>query len=180
MIAIPKKTEERLKVQGRKFQKPIKKAADRDINESDTVTLITDMLSDVFGWDKYIDLTSEHEIRGAYCDIAIKAKPENKIPWMIVEAKRIGINLSDNHLPQAAHYGADAGVEWIVLTTAMTWRVYRVSLTNRVNYELFSEFDFLNINFRSQNDLQKLFVLSKEGAKKDAIDLLYQENQLTN
>ena len=34
--------------------------------------MIKDVLSDLFGYDKYADLTGEHAIRGTYCDLAIK------------------------------------------------------------------------------------------------------------
>ena len=44
----------------------------RDVGEADTVTVIKDMLADVFGYDKYTDVTSEHAIRGTFCDLAIK------------------------------------------------------------------------------------------------------------
>ena len=63
MFRIPKKVEERFKVQGRKYQKILQEALKRDLNESDTVTLIIDILADVFGWDKYLDLTCEKAIR---------------------------------------------------------------------------------------------------------------------
>ena len=41
----------------------------RDVNESDTVIIITDMFYYVFGYDKYSDLTGEVAIRGTYCDL---------------------------------------------------------------------------------------------------------------
>ena len=43
----------------------------RDISEADTVTLVKDLLSEVFGFDKYAEITGEHAIRGTLddCDI---------------------------------------------------------------------------------------------------------------
>jgi len=38
----------------------------RDVSEADTVTLVKDMLADVFGFDKYQELTSEHQIANRY------------------------------------------------------------------------------------------------------------------
>jgi hypothetical protein len=72
MAAIPKKVAERL-IAGLKRYQPILAAAKaRDVGEAGTVTIIKDMLADVFGYDKYSDVTSERCIRGTYYDLAIR------------------------------------------------------------------------------------------------------------
>lgn len=43
-----------------KFQKILKRAKENDINEADTVTIITDILEEVFGFDKYSEVTREN------------------------------------------------------------------------------------------------------------------------
>lgn len=53
MVSIPKKVSERLKVNIRKYQKILGSAKQRDVNESDTVVIVADFLSDVLGYDKY-------------------------------------------------------------------------------------------------------------------------------
>jgi len=70
MANIPKKAEERIKAGIKTFAKVIEAAKARDVNESDTVTIITDMLSTICGYDKYTEITSEYAIRGTYCDLA--------------------------------------------------------------------------------------------------------------
>ena len=72
MASMPKKVAERLSAAIKRFQPIIASAQARDLNESDTVTVVTDMLADVFGYDKYPEVTSEHAIRGTYCDLAIR------------------------------------------------------------------------------------------------------------
>ena len=67
-MKITKKTEERIKTGIAKFRKVLEIAKERDLNESDTVAIITDMLAEVFGYDKYLEVTSELAIRGTYCD----------------------------------------------------------------------------------------------------------------
>ncbi len=64
MTKIPKKVSDRLATEVTKYQKVLTAAKDRDVNESDTVTIIVDMLSDIFGFDKYYEVTSELAIRG--------------------------------------------------------------------------------------------------------------------
>ncbi len=53
MARIPKKVATRIAAGIRKYQKLFQAAKDRDINESDTVVILTDFLADVLGFDKY-------------------------------------------------------------------------------------------------------------------------------
>ena len=72
MAAIPKKVTERLIAGIKRYQPILAAAKARDVGEADTVTIIKDMLADVFGYDKYLEVTSEFSIRGTYCDLGIK------------------------------------------------------------------------------------------------------------
>ena len=72
MATIPKKVSERLITGIKRYQPILAAAKARDVGETDTVTIIKDMLADVFGYDKYSELTSEYAIRGTFCDLAIK------------------------------------------------------------------------------------------------------------
>lgn len=86
MSAIPKKVSERLSRGIKKFQPVLSAALSRDVNEDDTVTIVTDILSDLFGYDKYSEITSEYAIHGTYCDLAIKIDGEVRL---LVEVKAI-------------------------------------------------------------------------------------------
>ena len=70
-VRIPKRVQDRLVAGLRKYQPIVRRLRERDISEADTVTVIKDMLSDIFGYDKYNELTSEQQIRGTFCDLAI-------------------------------------------------------------------------------------------------------------
>ena len=89
-----------------KFQQVLSIAKDRDVNESDTVSIIKDILAEVFGYDKYLDVTSEFAVRSTYCDLAIKM--DNTVEYLI-EAKAIGLDLKEGHLRQAIDYGQQRG-----------------------------------------------------------------------
>ena len=72
MASAPKKVVERLVAGIKRFQPILSAAKARDVGESDTVTIVKDMLADVFGYDKYSEVTSEYSIRGTFCDLATK------------------------------------------------------------------------------------------------------------
>ena len=113
---IPKKVLERMERAVRKYKQVLQNAKDRDINETDTVSIVKDIIKDVFGYDKYLDTTSEYAIRTSYCDLAIKI--DNKVEFLI-EIKAIGLDLKENHLRQAIDYGANEGIPWVILTNGI-------------------------------------------------------------
>ena len=69
MASAPKKVAERIAAGIKRYQPILESAKSRDVGESDTVTIVTDMLADVFGYDKYAEVTSEFSICGTYCDL---------------------------------------------------------------------------------------------------------------
>ena len=60
MGTIPKKVITRFIKQTGKFKRILKRSVDRDINEADTVKIVVDIFSDVFGFDKYTEITGEY------------------------------------------------------------------------------------------------------------------------
>ena len=157
-----------------KFKRVLKKAREKDVNESDTVAIITDMLSSIFGYDKYDEVTSEYAIKNTFCDLAIKIN--NKVRFLI-EVKAIGIDLKDNHLNQALGYGAKEGIDWIILTNGIEWNVYKVSLKSTLDSDLLCNFNLLDLNMKKEQDKNTLFILCKEGLSKEAISE-YHEKQI--
>jgi predicted type IV restriction endonuclease len=177
MGCIPKKVVERFVKTVPKFQKVLQIAKDRDVNESDTVAVLNDIFGDVLGYDKYLEVTSELAIRGTYCDLALRV--EDKVQFLI-EAKAIGIDLKDSHMKQACDYGANHGVQWVVLTNGIEWKIYRIRFEQPINFDLVCTFDFFSLNPKSEKDQELLFLLSKEGLPKNARDDFYEKVQSVN
>jgi len=177
MANIPGTTSKRLLSAVPKFIKVLQQARERDVNESDTVTIVTDILEEVFGFDKYTEITREYAIQGTYCDLAIKTA--KKVEYLI-EVKAIGIGLKDTHLRQAVNYASQEGIRWVVLTNGVVWQIHRVTVDNRVESTKLIEFDFTTINPRKKDDQDILFLLCKRGVAKDLIDEFYEYRQSVN
>jgi predicted type IV restriction endonuclease len=177
MASIPQKVIERFGKSVPRFQKVLQIAKDRDVNESDTVSVLNDILGEVLGYDKYLEVTSEFAIRNTYCDLAIKI--DDKVQFL-VEAKAIGIELKDIHVKQAIDYGANHGVQWVILTNGIEWRVYRIRFEQPINFDLVCTFDFLALKPKSDKDQECLFMLCKEGLIKNARDDFYEKVQSVN
>src|SRR5688500_2858264 len=114
-MSLPKKVCERISSGVKRMLPILEQQRTRDVSEADTVTLVKDLLADVFGYDKYADITSEVAIRGTYCDLGIKH--DDKLA-KLVEVKAIGTALNDRHIKQAVDYAANQGIEWVILTNA--------------------------------------------------------------
>jgi hypothetical protein len=174
MASIPKKVAERL-VSGLKRYQPILAAAKaRDVGETDTVTIIKDMLADVFGYDKYSELTSEYAIRGTFCDLAVKL--DAKLSTLI-EVKAIGIDLKEQHVKQAVDYAANQGVDWVLLTNGIRWCVYHVLFTRPIQTELVVDIDFSVLSARSEADIELLYLWCKEGWQRSALGDFHTQKQ---
>lgn len=177
MASMPKKVADRITKETAKYQAILKQAKDRDINESDTVTIIKDIMSDVFGFDKYSEITSEYAIKSVYCDLAVKI--ENHVK-MLIEVKEINTDLKETHIRQAIGYGSSEGIEWIILTSGIKWCIYRIKFEKPIVSELVLEFSFLEINPRKQPDQEKLFLLCREGINRAAIEEFHEHKRIIN
>ena len=176
-INIPKKEAEAISNGLTKYQKVLAIAKARDLNESDTVTIISDILADIFGYDKYLDVTSEYAIRGTFCDLAIKIN--NNIEYLI-ECKSIGTDLKDAHLKQVIDYGANQGVNWVILTNGLVWQLHKIHFEQPISHKLVMEFDISTLNPRSEDTRELLYILHKSALGKNLREEHYTKTQLIN
>lgn len=176
-MAVPAKVARRLSSGLKRFQSVISSARAKDVNESDTVMIVTDVLAELLGYDKYSEITSEQTIRSTYCDLAIKV--EDKLRF-IIEVKAAGMDFKDAHVKQAVDYAANKGVDWVILTNGASWRVYRLVFGKPIDKELVLEIDLLSLNPRSGADIESLALLTKEGLVKATLEDYHAQRQATN
>jgi len=175
MKPIPKKTLSRLVYGIKKFQPILNDAKARDINESDTVVIINDMLSDIFGFDKYSEVTSEFSIRGTYCDLATMIDTKTQY---LIEVKAIGNELKDSYVKQAVDYAANEGIDWVLLTNGIHWIAYKISFAKPINKDTVFEFNFLELSHKNKEHLEELFCLTKEGCVKSVFEDFHSRRQV--
>ncbi|MGB7479387.1 MAG: type I restriction enzyme HsdR N-terminal domain-containing protein [Burkholderiaceae bacterium] len=166
MATIQNKVRDRLVAGIKKYQPILTAAKARDVGEADTVTIIKDMLAEVFGYDKYSEVTSEYAIRGTYCDLATKI--DNTLQTLI-EVKAIGLELKSQHVKQVVDYAANQGVDWVLLTNGICWRVYHVVFAKPIDQELVVDIDFCALNPRQEQDLELLYLWCKEGWQRSVL-----------
>ena len=176
-MAVSNKVAERLADGLKRFKPILESAKTRDVNESDTSMIVTDMLADLFGYDKYSEVTRELCIRGTYCDLATKIDGKFR---MIVEVKAIGLDLKDQHTKQGVDYAANQGIEWVGVTNGFQWRVYRVIFGKPIAQELVLDINLLAMSPRNDADIDALYLLTRESIVKSALDAYHDHLQATN
>ncbi|HAW08709.1 MAG TPA: restriction endonuclease subunit R [Bacteroidetes bacterium] len=177
MTKITAKIKERLIEGVKKFQTILISAKSKDINESDTVVIIADILNEILGYDKYSEITSEFSVKKTFCDLALRI--DGKVKFL-VEAKAIGLDLKNDHIRQALDYGANAGIEWIILTNGINWKIYKVTFGQPVSNELLYEIDLLKLNYKKDDDLELLFYLCKESLSKSCLEEFHMQKKILN
>lgn len=169
-------TRERVRTALKKFTRPLQDLVARDANEGDTRLLITDLLCDALGYDKYEDLTTEYMVRGEFADYGVRI---DKQMVAFIEVKRATTKLGVKHLRQVEMYAVNEGVEWVVLTNGAHWQVYHLTAGLPVSIDLTLDLDLLGPQ-TTNHKADQLFYLSKESFKRRQIDDVWRQSAATS
>ncbi|WP_020182863.1 type I restriction enzyme HsdR N-terminal domain-containing protein [Methylotenera sp. 1P/1] len=176
-MAIPKKVSDRISLNLKRYQAILSDAKSRDISESDTVMILADMLAELLGYKKHIEITTEFAIRGTYVDLAVKVGNDVRF---LIEAKAINVDLKDNHIKQTIDYGANHGIEWVVLTNGVVWQVYKIHFKQPIDKSLIFEVDLLSASPKNAQLLECFGTLSREGFTQSSMTAFFQQQQATS
>jgi hypothetical protein len=174
-MGVSAKVEARIVTQLKKYQSVLDQAKQRDISESDTSSIVRDMLCDVLGYRKFDDITAEHNIRGTFVDLAIQC--DGRIRFL-VEVKAIGIPLKDQHVKQAIDYAANQGTEWVILTNGAVWRTYKFQISKPIEKIMVCEFDLLSMAAKNPDVIECCGNLSREEFSKETMSEFFQRKEI--
>jgi predicted type IV restriction endonuclease len=149
----------------KKLNKPTLLLKEKDALEADTRHLVTDILVDALGYDKYENLTAEFAVKGDFADYGVRIDKQLEA---FIEVKRISQKLSPSHLRQVESYALKEGVQWAILTNAQVWQAYHVTPVKGQQSEvtLIFEVDILDETLKPSAKTELLFLISKEGLSK--------------
>lgn len=170
---------ERISTGLRRIVKPIEGLRTRDAVEADTRMLVTDVLCDLLGYDKYDDLTAEYQVKGEFADYGLRI---DKQLVAFVEIKRVSQKLAATHLRQVENYALKNGVNWAILTNAQHWQVYHVQALSGEQSELtlVLQVDLLDNEVKASEKMERLFLISREAIQKGRLDLHWKEKFATS
>ncbi len=155
----------------------------RDSNESETRSRIEHIFETVLGYDVFRHVSREHAVHGSgdtvHCDFAVQLEQkESSKPIMLVEIKRVGIDLVPRHLRQAASYAIDMGCEWIVLTNGRDWKLYHTAFGKPPQTKLVKSW---NLFQDEPEDLARNFAfISYKNVKRRGLDKLWAKSNVLN
>ncbi len=167
---------ERVKLGIKRFAKPLADFIARDVNEADTRFLVTDFLCEGLGYDKFSDLTAEFSTKGEFADYGLRV---DKQLVALIEVKRVTTKLAERHLRQVEQYGANEGIEWLMLTNGAQWQVYHLEAALPLTVELVFEVDLLGPEPPAKK-VDRLFAITREGIKHKVIDEVWKAKCATS
>ncbi len=176
-MSIPKRALDRVREGLKKYLPILEAQRARDVSEADTVTLVKDVLSEVFGFDKYSELTSEHAIRGTFCDLAVTLDGKLRL---LLEVKAIGGDLVERHTKQSIDYAANEGVEWVVLTNGLQWVLYQVRFQKPIDRDEVARLSLADLDLKDEATQERVFLFTREGISRDALDDFRARQEATN
>ncbi len=169
-------TRERVKATVKKFQKPLTDLVARDANEGDTRLLVTDILCEALGYDKYEDLTTEYQVKTDFADYGVRI---DKQLVAFIEVKRCAQVLNQKHLHQVQSYAVNEGVEWMVLTNGRNWQLWHMTPGLPVLMDMVLDIDLLSGETLAQK-ADGMFYMSREAFKRKAVDDLWRQRAATS
>ena len=172
MAVYQERARERIKKGLRRMSNIVAKGQEEGYKEADTRKIVSDMLSEYLGWDKFENVTAEQMIGSRYADYVVKTDDEEVF---VVEVKQIGLKLKETHLNQARQYAVDEGIDWIILTNGDDWQVYRTTLEGKIpTTKLIFRVRITDKDVKPAEKAELLYLLSEEAHRKNEIEDYYQ------
>ena len=179
MAKISFKIQERIKAALRRFKPLLKAARERDAGRADTATLALDLLSELFGYDRYSEITSELDNKESVFDFSIQTEGQ---PRMLVRVSPIGMAPDDRYLLATAQYAQMNGVDWIIMTNGIAWQVHHVEDVgaNAPETPVVLAFDLLQMQPGREAHLGTIHLLTREGHEKAGLSHFKLRLEMTN
>lgn len=145
-----------------------------DGNEAETRRRVERLFETVMGYDAFKHLSREHAVHGVgdteHMDFVIKVSPE-KIS-VVVELKRVNVDLAPKHLKQAMRYAVDLGCEWVLLTNGRQWDLYHIEFGQPPVTRLIRGWNLMQDDV---SDLEESFeIISLRSLRKNGLEELWQ------
>ena len=140
-----------------------------ELDESGTRLLINHFLTEMLGYETLSEVKTEYMIKGTYADYVIQIGGKRHF---LVEVKALSLNLSSNHLRQSINYGANEGIDFVLLTNGRVFELYKVLFEKPISHEL-----IFSLNLSELSSLKiiadQLQYLHKDEVLKKGLDVLW-------
>lgn len=130
-------------------RKMVEECAKKDLGEAETSRRVINIFVNIMGYDRLKHITQEYAVHTAgettHCDIAIQVnKEDDSNPDILIECKKVNVDLTKKHLGQAVSYAINHGCDWVVLTNSKDWKLYHVMFSKPPQAKLIESWNLLN------------------------------------
>lgn len=156
----------------------IEKLMKADGNEAETRRRVERIFETVMGYSAFEHLSRERAVKGSgeteHVDFAIQLEPgPDAEPIIMVELKRVGVDLARKHLKQVTSYAIDSGCEWVLLTNSREWRLYHVEFGQPPTTQLIDQWNVLTDDIAQV--AAKFQSISYKSIKKGSLKAMWQK-----
>jgi hypothetical protein len=162
-------------------RKMIETVLQLDGNEAETRRRVERIFETVLGYNAFEHLSRERAVKGAgeseYVDFVVQfdRSPEAE-PVIMVELKRVAVDLAIKHLKQVVSYAIDCGCEWVLLTNGREWRLYHVEFGQPPVTKLIEQWNLMTDDI---SVLAKKFdIISYKNVKKGGLKKLWEKTSV--
>ena len=142
-----------------------------ELDESGTRLMVNSFLIDVLGYEPIEEIKTEYMIRGTYADYVVQIKG---IQHFLVEVKALSLQLSSNHLRQATNYGANEGIEYVLLTNGKNFDFYKVIFNKPIEIRKIFSVDLSNKD-SFKDSIESLEFLHRDSVTNKGLELLWKK-----
>ncbi len=159
-------------------RKTIEDVFQLDGNEAETRRRVERIFENLMGYNAFEHLSRERAVKGAgeteHVDFVIQLnRSPDAEPVIMIELKRVGIDLAVKHLKQVTSYAIDCGCEWVLLTNGRAWKLYHVEFGQPPITKLIEQWDLLADDISVL--AQKFDILSYKNVKKGSLKKLWKK-----
>jgi hypothetical protein len=140
-----------------------------DLDESGTRLMVNTFLTEVLGFASIEEVKTEYMIKGTYADYVIQIRGTRHF---LVEVKSLSLTLTDKHLRQAINYGANEGIEWVLLTNGRQFELYRIIFGKPIDSKRVLSID-LSDRKSFKGSVEQLQHMHKESIVRKGLDELW-------
>jgi len=143
------------------------------LDEPGTRLVLSAFLTDVLGFAPQDEIKTEYMIKSTYADFVIEINGKRHF---IIEVKPFSLSLIDAHLRPAINFGANEGIDWVMLTNGRTISLYKILYRKRAELrELFT------VDLANRAGLKKavplIYCITREGITGTGLDALWNKHR---
>jgi hypothetical protein len=140
----------------KKYKNVLSRSKQSGINRFNTAAIIWNMSHEVFGYDKFSEVTID-TINESTCFLSVK---KNADFLFLFEVYPITYELGTVNNIQISDYEPFEGMKNVVVTDGISWNVYRID--PNLQPCLTDQFNFLQLDPKNTQDIEMLYKMCRE------------------